>query len=197
MVSKFADGIKIGGEVDIEGGYFKVQQDLDQMGPRAKEWQTDFNLDKHELQQFGRANQGRTYTLNGKILSSFDEQRNLGVQVHRSLKVESQINRVVKTTFGIPAFIGQRIENRRWEVMLQLYRTLVRPLLEYCILFWCPCHRKDVVKLERVQKRFRKMLSGLEGLSYRERLNRLGLFSLEQMLRGDLLQVYKLIRTRT
>ena len=51
------------------------------------------------------------------------------------------------------------------------------------------------MKLERVLKRFTRMLPGLEDLSYRERLNRLGLFSLERRrLRGDLIEVYKIMR---
>eukprot|EP00061_Rhincodon_typus_P016396 g44591.t1 len=55
--------------------------------------------------------------------------------------------------------------------------------------------RKDIVKLERVQKRFRRMVPGLECLCYRERLNRLGLFSLEcRRLRGGLIDVYKIMR---
>eukprot|EP00061_Rhincodon_typus_P015255 g42828.t1 len=55
-------------------------------------------------------------------------------------------------------------------------------------------NRKDVVKLEEVQKRFTR-LPGLEGLSYKEVLNRLGLFSLEhQRLRCDLIEVYKIMR---
>eukprot|EP00061_Rhincodon_typus_P003156 g19420.t1 len=79
--------------------------------------------------------------------------------------------------------------------MLRLYRTLVRPLLEYCEQVLSPSYRKDVVKLERVQKRFMRMLSKLKGSSYRERLNRLGLFSLEhQRLRGDLIEVYAIMR---
>eukprot|EP00061_Rhincodon_typus_P005649 g25423.t1 len=87
------------------------------------------------------------------------------------------------------------VEYMGWDVMLQLYRTFVRPLLEYCIQFWSPCYRKDVIKLERVQKRFTSMLLGLEGLSYRERLNRLGLFSLEHWrLRGNRIEVYKIMR---
>eukprot|EP00061_Rhincodon_typus_P007217 g28688.t1 len=40
-------------------------------------------------------------------------------------------------------------------------------------------YRKDFVKLERVQKRFTRMLPGFEGMSYRERLKRLELYSLE------------------
>ena len=39
------------------------------------------------------------------------------------------------------------------------------------------------------------MLPGLDGLSYKERLDRLGLFSLERRrLRGDLIEVYKIMR---
>eukprot|EP00061_Rhincodon_typus_P012663 g38542.t1 len=36
-------------------------------------------------------------------------------------------------------------------------------------------YRKDIVKLERVQKRFTRMLLGMEGLKYKNKLERLGL----------------------
>jgi len=55
------------------------------------------------------------------------------------------------------------------EVMLQLYKTLVRPQSEYCVQFWSPQYRKDVEALERVQKRFTRMLPAMEGRSYDER----------------------------
>ena len=49
--------------------------------------------------------------------------------------------------------------------------------------------------LERVQKRFTRMLPGMEGISYEERLEKLGLFSLERWgLRGNLIEVYKIMR---
>eukprot|EP00061_Rhincodon_typus_P017155 g45723.t1 len=76
-----------------------------------------------------------------------------------------------------------------------MYRTLVKPLLEYYVQFWSPCYGKDIIKLERVQKRFARILPGKEGLSYKERLDRLGPFSLEYgKLRGDLIEVYKIMR---
>jgi len=72
---------------------------------------------------------------------------------------------------------------------------LVRPHLEYCVQFWSPYYRKDIIKLERLQKRFTRMLPGLDGLSYKERLVRLGLFSLEsRRFRGELIEVYKIMR---
>eukprot|EP00061_Rhincodon_typus_P006193 g26565.t1 len=48
----------------------------------------------------------------------------LGAQVHSSLKVESQVDRMVKKAFGTFVFIDQNIEFRNWNVMFRLYRTL-------------------------------------------------------------------------
>ena len=111
------------------------------------------------------------------------------------MKVESQVDRVVKMAFGMLGFIGQNIECKSWDVLLKLYKTLVRPHLEYCVQFWSPYYRKDIIKLERVQKRFIRMLPGLDGLSYKERLERLGLFSLvRRRLWGGLIEVYKIMR---
>ena len=123
------------------------------------------------------------------------EQKDLGITVHRSLKVETHVNRVVKKAFGMLAFINHCIEYRSWEVMLRLYKALVRPNLEYCVQFWSPNYRKDINKLERVQRRFTRMLPGFKHLEYKERLRKLGLYSLERRrLRGDLIEVFKMLK---
>ena len=80
-------------------------------------------------------------------------QRDLGVQIHSSLKVAIQVDKVVKKAYGMLAFIGWWVEYRNWKIMLQLYKILVRPHLEYCVQFWSPHYWKDVDALERVQKR--------------------------------------------
>ena len=119
----------------------------------------------------------------------------MGVQVHRSLKVVTQVEKVVKKAYGMLAFIGRDIEFKNWQVMLQLYRTLVRLHLEYSVQFWSPHYQKDVEALERVRKRFTRMLPGMEGINYEERLEKLDLFLLERRrLRGDLIEVYRIMR---
>ena len=140
---------------------------LDQLGQWTDKWQMEFNLDKCVVMHFGRLNQGRTYSVNGRALGRVAEQRDLGVHVHSSLKVESQVDKVVKKAFSMLGFISQNIEYRGCDVLLKLYKTLVRPHLEYCVQFWSPYYRKDIIKLERVQKRFTRILTGLDGLSYR------------------------------
>lgn len=76
--------------------------------------------------------------------------------------------------------------------MLKLYKALVRPNLEYCVQFWSLNYRKDINKIERVQRRFTRMLPVFQHLSYSERLNKSDLYSLERRrLRGDLIEAFK------
>ena len=90
-------------------------------------------------------------------------------------------------------FTARGFEYRSRDVLLQLYRALVRPHGEYCVQFWSPFLRKDVLALEGVQQRFRLIL-GMAGLMYEERLIRLGLFSLAfRQMRGDLIETYKIL----
>ena len=51
--------------------------------------------------------------------------------------------------------------------------------------------RKDILVIEAVQLRFTRLIPGMAGLSYEERLKRLGLYSLEfRRMRGYLIETY-------
>ena len=66
--------------------------------------------------------------------------------------------------------------------------------MEYAIQAWNPFVRKDINLLGNVQRRATKLVKDCKDLSYHNRLNYLGLTSLEtRRLRGDMIETFKII----
>ena len=87
------------------------------------------------------------------------------------------------------------IETKALQVILPLFTSLVRPHLDYCVQAWRPHYLKDIVKLERVQRRAVKIIKELQGTTYEEKLIELKLFSLEKRrLRGDMITVFRMLK---
>ena len=70
---------------------------------------------------------------------------------------------------------------------------MVRPHVEYCISAYNAHYKKDKELIEKVQRRFTKMINNMEGKSYKERLYCLKLWTLEERRnRQDLIEVFKM-----
>ena len=78
--------------------------------------------------------------------------------------------------------------------IIPLYKTIVRPHLEYCIQACRPYRKKDIDILERVHRRATQMIQKLRNISYEMRLKECGLTTLEtRRLRGDQIEVFKIL----
>jgi len=58
---------------------------------------------------------------------------------------------------------------------LIIYKSFIRPHLDYCVQSWNPHYLKDEEVLEKVQQRATKCVKGLKDKIYSERLHILGL----------------------
>ena len=89
--------------------------------------------------------------------------------------------------------ILRSISSRSKDILLPLYKALVRPILEYANPVWSPFLVKDVDSIERVQRQFTKRISGVRFHSYSDRLKKLNLPSLVyRRQRRDMIECYKL-----
>ncbi len=79
------------------------------------------------------------------------------------------------------------------EMVKKLITSIIRPRSEYAAVVWSPRLKKDIRKLERIQRAATKLLESLRDYTYEERLERLDLTTLERRReRGDLIMMYRL-----
>ena len=90
--------------------------------------------------------------------------------------------------------IMRNISFKTSEILIPLFKATIRPILEYANAVWSPHKRKDVDRIEKIQKNYTKCIIGCKNLNYEQRLIKLKLPSLEfRHMRGDLIETYKIL----
>ncbi len=98
----------------------------------------------------GINNDNVEYLMNGVKLTVTNTEKDLGVMISDNWKPSNQCSKVVKTSNKLVGFMGRTFKHKSEKVILTLYNSLVRPLLEYCVQFSSPYYRKNIDKLEKV-----------------------------------------------
>jgi ribonucleases P/MRP protein subunit RPP40 len=117
--------------------------------------------------------------MKGAKLEEIQEERDLGIIVQNDLKCAKQCAKVVKQANRTLGMIKRSFTHLNQQIVLLLYKSLVRPHLEYCVHVWRPHLQKDINLLECVQRRATKLIPSLNGKAYQDRLQILKLPTLE------------------
>ena len=194
-VSKFADDTKLCGIANSHADQLDIQEDLDKLAQWSEKWLMKFNPSKCKVMHIGRNNIKYDYKLFGKKITKVDCEKDLGVIFSNDLKTSKQCISVSEKANKILGLIARSFDFKSPAVINKLYRSLVRPNLEYAVSVWSPNLIKDVDRLEKVQRRATKLIPDIRNKSYENRLKYLNMFSLKKRrLRGDLIQAFKILK---
>ena len=175
----------------------ELQNDLTRLKEWTDKWLIKFNPEKCKLLRIGHKLETQ-YSIeqdntNWK-LHPVVEEKDLGVWTTATLKSSKHCQESSRKAMNVLRLIKRHFSNLDSKTFSILYKTYVRPHLEYCVQVWSPNLIKDKKCLERVQRRATKLVRNIRKLPYETRLARLGLTTLEKRRkRGDLIETYKLL----
>lgn len=126
------------------------------------------------------------YSIAGTRLERVQVIRDLGVLLDRELTFRAHFQDIISRANRQLGFIFKIADEfRDISCLRSLYCSLVRSILEFSSVAWCPYHANWIARLESVQKRFIRIAlfrsrCTLELESYGDRCRHLGLLTLEQ-----------------
>ncbi|XP_071950765.1 uncharacterized protein [Antedon mediterranea] len=158
---------------------------------------TPFNANKCKMLYMGKTNEKNEYFVNVQDKVKIEEtaiKKDLGVYFDHKLNFDYHINCCVAKANKIVGLIKRTFCYNDKDMFLSLYKSLVRPILEFNCCVWAPHQIGLIKKIESVQRRATKSLSEIKHLAYPYRLKFLGLPTLEyRRLRADMIQIFRII----
>ena len=124
---------------------------------------------------FGKKNPKNYIVLYDRVLDTVTQEKDLGVIVDDQLKFDEHTAVAAKMANQILGLIKKSYSSRDPYTITTLYKTMVRPHLEYGNAMWGPVYIGDVHKVEKIQRRATKMISSIKNLPYEQRLRTLKL----------------------
>jgi len=125
-------------------------------------------------------------------ICQIDNEKDIGVTFNNKMKFDTHIANIVNKANQRLGLIKRSFEFIDKDMFLLLYKSLVRPILEYATVIWSPWLKKDIVAIEQVQRRATRLVYELNDLDYEQRLRTLGLPTLiYRRERADMIQMFK------
>ena len=167
----------------------------------SQTWQLKFHPDKCKRMRISNKKESSTcnYTLTHGLepMEESESEKDIGVVIDNKLKFEDHIIEKVNKANSILGVISRTFEYLEKENFVMLYKSLVRPHLEYANQVWAPYRKKHIDMIENVQKRATRLVPGLKDLPYQERLKILKLPSLAyRRIRGDMIETFKILNNK-
>lgn len=148
----FADDTKLYRQIKMFEDCHELQDDLNNLSAWSAKWLLRFNATKCVVLRIKLSFQ-YMYTLNGHALEAVSCQKDLGVNISDTLKPNEHIASIIKRANQRVGMVKRCFTNLSAEKVKILYKSIIRPILEYASPTWNPNLKKDINALEAVQRR--------------------------------------------
>ena len=116
------------------------------------------------------------YNLYGQNIQNTEEEKDVGVILTPDLRPSKMVARAASRANQVLGAWSRAVSWRDKSTWIKIYKTYVRPKLEYCSQAWSPWTLCDRETLEKVQRRAVGMVTTLpRDMEYNEKLKILGL----------------------
>jgi hypothetical protein len=190
-ISLFADDCKLHFVFQKNAPVDTLQNDLQTILDWSEEMQLSLSINKCAILHLGlkpSAIKKSEYVLGASKIQSVKTMRDLGIIVSEDLKWSSHCKEVTKKAGTRMYSLLRSFETKSTRFLVQLYKTFIRPKLDYGSPIWSPSSEKDILMVESVQRAFTKRIPELKKLqlSYADRLKRLSIDRLDlRRLKAD------------
>lgn len=197
----FADDLKLFSKISSIEDAHKLQTDINIICGWCERNDLQLNRDKCYSITFTRKQEASrllfNYSINGSVIKKVNFIRDLGVFFDSKLNFHSHYRHILNSAFRMLGFISRSLYRfRKLDTYITLYNSYVRSITEYCASIWSPYYQVHIDAIERIQKKFTRIIFRKFHYPYEcydMRLRRLELLSLENRRRlTDELILYKL-----
>ena len=136
-------------------------------------------MSKCNLLHLGPLHSYGEYNINGVVISPGNLVKDLGVLIDNKFKFHNHSSVVASKANRMLAIISKSFQYKDGNILLNLYKSFIRPIIEYGTAIWGPYYVLDQQLIERIQRRATKLIHGLHDQPYVDRLAGLHLPSLQ------------------
>ena len=205
FLSLFADDTKLYSILlDLDHSPEELQEDVDSLCRWSEKMLMSYNIEKCHTLHLGPKNPNQSYILSKCNLNNEESfahlhkmnnvatEKDLGVIIDNKLSFNHHIDSKLlkaKQMLGIVRSTFKYIDE---EIFIRLYKSIIRPHLEYADIVWAPTTKEYQDKIEKFQRRATRIIPSISHLSYQERLQKLKLPTLKyRRMRSSLIFIYK------
>lgn len=201
----YADDLKLYRSISSIEDCYKIQQDLNNLSDWCNLNSLCLNLSKCHVMSFYRLKSliSFDYGVGERVLDHVGTVKDLGVTLDSALTFNDHINITCNRGLKLLGFLNRSLSDfHNVNCFKSLYCSFIRSVLEYACPVWSPYYGIHIQRLERVQKKFLRLISyklsiPVENIDYDYLLKFLSIDTLyNRRILLDLCYLFKLLNNK-